>query len=825
MKNKEIIDLEIMGYNVATKIGTGAYGAVYLGVKEELGRTYHMAIKHISFPDKESYEEVLSQCNYDASLAVEHFQKMLEDMVSETELMHELGKKDNRFIVNYYDHIVNKQDNPLKYDLFMRMEYLTPLSQKMRQSGMTLEEVLKLGINICTALELCHKQGIIHRDIKEGNIFINEEGNFKLGDFGVAKNFIEVTKAASMKGTASYMAPEIYLRQPYDTSVDIYALGIVMYKVLNHLRMPFMPDFPELILADDIYRAETSRLNGEVPPPPLKARNELGDIILKACAAKENRYESVQLFKKDLERCLESLTAEERQHNIVDKASEEVIPESGANQEPTLSLFNMESCNVDNEQAIDGIENKEDVRKIRKRRKKSRRELETYNPYDEQQPQSKVIPLVTKVKKICKRIVLIVITSTGIVGGSFLYYNSQVVNKFETAMDQDNIEVAKEVYSEQIKENATRNKSTLIYLKESLEKYESDYINEVVDYETTLLGIQNIEDLQAIESSYVTQVKESVNMLYLSRRHYKKGKEAEISEQYAKAIEEYRGVIKEDPNYEQTQKELLEVINNYKEQVFAEVDKFDELADHQSAIKVLNESINILVDDVEIAARINEYEKDILEEQMQIADKMIKEAEELAGLGKYEEAVVKLEEVIEYPHDINLVKDRIIQYTELFPVYIQDLVTYYNTGNINYEDWVPNKHYDNLNKSDYTNGWLFKTVDDDGWDSRNHYHERKIAYILEHKYTNLEGVFTTAFESKDKLSANIGYTLTIIGDGIQLYKSHILRGGVQPIKFDIDVTGINELEFMISGETGSVRDTTFEFGLVDTKLSSIPVQE
>lgn len=90
------------------------------------------------------------------------------------------------------------------------------------------------------ALEYCQCQNIIHRDIKPENIFVSRFGEFKLGDFGIARETGSALRADyPKKGTFSYMAPEMYKGEEYDARVDIYSLGIVLYKLCNHNRLPF----------------------------------------------------------------------------------------------------------------------------------------------------------------------------------------------------------------------------------------------------------------------------------------------------------------------------------------------------------------------------------------------------------------------------------------------------------------------------------------------------------------------------------------------------------------------------------------------------------
>lgn len=170
---------------------------------------------------------------------------------------------------------------------------------------MTQDEVIRLGIDICQALELCQKYNIIHRDIKPENIFVSEHGKYKLGDFGIARTIEGTATGLSKKGTYTYMAPEVYREEAYGASVDTYSLGLVLYRLLNGGRTPFLPDFPEPITFKDRETAHAKRIKGEPLPPPKNADERLCRVILKACAFHpKERYADPAQFRLDLEAVL-----------------------------------------------------------------------------------------------------------------------------------------------------------------------------------------------------------------------------------------------------------------------------------------------------------------------------------------------------------------------------------------------------------------------------------------------------------------------------------------------------------------------------------------
>lgn len=90
-------------------------------------------------------------------------------------------------IVSYEDHMVIEHPDEIAWDILIRMELLTSLPDYCTTHTMSEKQVIQLGMDICNALEICEEKKIIHRDIKPDNIFVNDRGDFKLGDFGIAR--------------------------------------------------------------------------------------------------------------------------------------------------------------------------------------------------------------------------------------------------------------------------------------------------------------------------------------------------------------------------------------------------------------------------------------------------------------------------------------------------------------------------------------------------------------------------------------------------------------------------------------------------------------
>ena len=288
------------GWRVDKLIGEGTFGKVYRIVREEFGHTYESALKVIRIPQNPAEATAIRNEGMDEESVTTYFRSMMENIVSEFALMSQLRGNSN--IVSYEDHSVVKLEDTFGWEVYIRMEMLTPLFTYMRTHTMTIRDIIRLGIDMCKALEVCQKYNIIHRDIKPENIFYSEQGTFKLGDFGIAREMEKTTAGMSKKGTYSYMAPEVYKGAAYNSTVDIYSLGIVLYRFLNNNRTPFLPAFPEAIRYSDRENANILRMSGEPLPYPCNAQGRLGEIVLKACAYDpKDRYESALEMRKALE--------------------------------------------------------------------------------------------------------------------------------------------------------------------------------------------------------------------------------------------------------------------------------------------------------------------------------------------------------------------------------------------------------------------------------------------------------------------------------------------------------------------------------------------
>jgi len=146
-----------------------------------------------------------------------------------------IGQLSNPSIVQLYDVGIDEQGTP-----FLVMEYIAgkTLEQHLDPSILTPQRACAWAADLAGALAVAHRAGILHGDVKPGNIFVTAENKVKLGDFGIARYASQVSSSGLLMGTPAYLAPEQIQGEPQDARSDQFALGIVLYQMLTGAR-PF----------------------------------------------------------------------------------------------------------------------------------------------------------------------------------------------------------------------------------------------------------------------------------------------------------------------------------------------------------------------------------------------------------------------------------------------------------------------------------------------------------------------------------------------------------------------------------------------------------
>lgn len=197
--------LSIPGYQIKAHVGSGGMAVVFRAVQESLQRP--VALKVLKETEsKEWTERFLNEGRILASL-------------------------DHRNIITVHDIGIYEGH------IYISMEYLQGGDLKERiETGMEPKEALEILATIGDALETAHKKGVIHRDVKPGNILFRQDGTPVMADYGIAKDFereTDVTVDGTVVGTPDYLAPEQARIEPIDGRTDVYGLGIIFYEMLT----------------------------------------------------------------------------------------------------------------------------------------------------------------------------------------------------------------------------------------------------------------------------------------------------------------------------------------------------------------------------------------------------------------------------------------------------------------------------------------------------------------------------------------------------------------------------------------------------------------
>lgn len=290
MDHEALIRRQWPGYEVLGFLGQGRYGCVYeIAHKSPTGEARY-AVKVIPI------SETVKKLKQDP-------EERVKELCWEVRVMQIL--KGHPHIVSIEDFAVICERESNQSYLLIRMELLKPFSLWRDQRGdLTREDVVRLGIELCRAVEHCHRNKIISHDIHAGNIFVNAENHFKLGDFGIAL----IMEPDPLGGFRMGNIPKAYSRDVASRNfeslvkVDIFQIGSLLYKLLNADADPFLPvDRPATSEEREIARKVHRR--GILPvPPPMCADGALSKIILKAIAHNpEQRYASVRALREALE--------------------------------------------------------------------------------------------------------------------------------------------------------------------------------------------------------------------------------------------------------------------------------------------------------------------------------------------------------------------------------------------------------------------------------------------------------------------------------------------------------------------------------------------
>jgi len=273
-----MIGQTISHYKITEKLGGGGMGVVYKAEDTRLGR--NVALKFL--PEKFAQNRQ----------ALERFQR-------EARAASALNHPNICVIYDIGDH----QGQP-----FIVMEFLEgqPLLNRIQDRPLPTDQLLKFGIQIAEALEAAHSKGIVHRDIKPGNVFVTQSGSIKLLDFGLAKlaeapygveGMDTLTAVGIAVGTPYYMSPEQLMEQEVDARSDLFSFGVLLYQMATGT-LPFTGKDIKVVFNKILNSAPLS-LSQSNPGCPT----ELDRLIQKSLEKdRDIRYQTASDLRADLKR-------------------------------------------------------------------------------------------------------------------------------------------------------------------------------------------------------------------------------------------------------------------------------------------------------------------------------------------------------------------------------------------------------------------------------------------------------------------------------------------------------------------------------------------
>ena len=634
-------------WQIEKQLGKGSYGVVYQAIRRDNNVESHAAIKIISIPTDASEVDSLRSEGLDLDGTRTYFKGVVDDFVSEIQLMESLKGIQN--IVSVEDYKVVEKTDGIGWDIYIRMELLTPFNTYICDKTLTEAEVIKLGSDICTALEICGQRNIIHRDIKPENIFVNDFGYFKLGDFGIARKLENMTGGLSQKGTYNYMAPEVANSSEYDARVDTYSLGIVLYRLLNNNKLPFLDTEKQLLNPNERKNAVDRRMRGEELPAPCNASAEMANLILRACA-----YDPAARFASATE-MKEALTS----------------ISSGS--------YKMVDTGLDRTTSVRRPQNPDATTAVRKPRKNEEKDaqpaVDTFGDTGKKKKgkKGKVIAITILVGVLALVIALAVMFFSS---PAFGIYQDMDAENYTEALSDYHLEVEDNFIQELLLgvllgdranaifadydagntdyESAAAELSTLnkMGFEEAVEKHKeimSNYANTTASqYESGELGydvaMQILEMLKTdgctdaptlIEK--ITAVNNAADALEKADEHYEDG-------DYENAILEYSKVPETDANYEEAQSKLTLVYADYINATVATASKYNASGDYKKAVQQINTAYDILPNTVDTSALDTAKEENFTAYKTQIAN----EVADLTNDSNYADAFGVIDEAISF---------------------------------------------------------------------------------------------------------------------------------------------------------------------------------
>ena len=219
-------NLDYQNWKPVRTLGTDSYGAVYEIARDDgFGMVDHAALKVLSIPAApEDFDALVAEGRTPEEVtALLH--RQVETIARQLMAVDAISDEPN--LLRCEDHVIRAHPDGRGWDIYVRTELLPSLPDYLRNHPHGEADIIRLGAGLCSALETCHRRGIVHGDIKPRNVFVgggnfNEQVTYKLGDFGMAQ-------FSAVDNTNDFMAPEVLCGAEVSPESDLYSVGMVLY--------------------------------------------------------------------------------------------------------------------------------------------------------------------------------------------------------------------------------------------------------------------------------------------------------------------------------------------------------------------------------------------------------------------------------------------------------------------------------------------------------------------------------------------------------------------------------------------------------------------
>lgn len=634
-------------------LGEGGFGTVYK-VKKHTANSdivQNMAVKIVSLPkDMGEFNAYFWDLQSDAEEKERVIQELVDKAKKEIQLEMEL--KDPH-IITIHDHAIIKKEDGLGYYVLIAMDLLENFEPYMKKTFTGSKEEVeavakKVGCDICDALIACEKKNVVHRDIKPNNILVNENGDFILTDFGLAKE-IDMMASRSNTGTPAYRAPEVESGKYGEDAkkIDIYSLGIVLYQICNYGRFPFLPPYPEKIGLAAQAEAYQKKMQGDPMPLPQNCSEEFGRVIMKACEFVPGmRYTDAQSFKNAIMN--PGMQAEELPNRLVEEIQQaQIAVETEQKQEPVITEVEKQQqklvTRMEAQQESIAVEmatqQKQEVAGMEIQQEPIAIDVEAYK--------AKEVMNTKEDRKKKKRKgpfgIIMVLLVVAFIGAGVVYFglvksDDKSVN-VEKEKQKEVVVEPEDMMSAQGKvEKDTDKEEITTVVEESVEKVDlyGLFSQGEMTYEEVLTELEKLN----MEETEKQALKTKLNNMESSHSAYEKGKAYYDNGFYEEAKEQLAFVLEVD-GYFADAEYMMNTCNSMLEStILTSAEEYVSAGNYEEAIKCLTEYIASVESSVQADVALMKY-------QNAYADNVIQQTDELLAQEAYDEAIVVMEAAVE----------------------------------------------------------------------------------------------------------------------------------------------------------------------------------